>query len=196
MASFALNLRRAVLGFALGSALGLTLVISAPYCAAAQYHDNSIRDSSVHDRPQMVSFFTGFQLNRFNHGVPLTIGGRYYFPIVPNGFIPKLNDEFGIEGGFDLLFLFDDYDDHTHFGFGVPVDALWDFHFSRIFDAYVKLGFIFGNVFHAGNGNRSYDGFWFDFRPAVGMRLKINDVLYFRAEAGYPFVMAGLGFGF
>src|SRR4051794_35313078 len=117
MASFALNLRRAVLGLALGSALGLTLVVIAPRAAAAQYHDNSIRDSSFHDRPQMVSIFTGFQLNRFNEGVPFTIGGRYYFPIVPSGFIPKLNDEFGIEGGFDLLFVFDDYDNHTHFGF-------------------------------------------------------------------------------
>jgi hypothetical protein len=171
-------------------ALG-AVALSSPVAHAQEGEAGSLRDASFHARPQMVSIFTGFQLNRFvNYGFPLTIGGRYYFPIVPNGFIPSLNDEFGIEGGLDLLFLFGH---KTFFGFGVPVDAMWDFHFSPKFDAYGKLGFLFGNMF--GSGYR-YGGFWFDFRPAVGMRFKINDVLYFRAEAGYPVIMAGLGFAF
>jgi hypothetical protein len=176
-------------------ALGAVALSSStlPQVAHAQEGEaGSIRDSSFHARPQMVSVFTGFLLNYFvDYGFPLTISGRYYFPIVPNGFIPSINDEFGIEGGLDLLFLFGH---KTYFGFGVPVDAMWDFHFTPRFDAYGKLGFLFGDVF--GDRYYSHHGFWFDFRPAVGIRLKLNEMLYFRAEAGYPVIMAGLGFAF
>src|SRR5215813_3845915 len=103
--------------------------IIAPSTAAAQDGEpGGIKDASPKDRPQMVSAFMGFQLNRFiSYGFPFMISGRYYFPIVPDGFLPNINDEFGIEGGLDLLFLFGDA---THFGFGIPVDAVWDFHFS------------------------------------------------------------------
>jgi hypothetical protein len=158
-----------------------------PPAASTTVEPGSLKDTTVQTRKQMVSVFTGFQLNRFiSYGFPFMMAGRYYFPIVPNGFLPSVNDEFGIEGGLDLLFLFGD---KTYFGFGVPVDAVWDFHFSEKFDAYGKLGFVFGSTF-------SYSGFWFDFRPAVGLRLKLNEALYFRAEAGYPVIMAGLGFAF
>ncbi|MEY4579677.1 MAG: hypothetical protein RL701_4380 [Pseudomonadota bacterium] len=178
---------------ALGLALSVGTIAAPSEVAAQEGAPGSLKDSSPQDRPQMISFFTGFQFNRYiSYGFPLTLGGRYYFPIVPNGFIPSLNDEFGIEGGIDFLLLFGD---RTFFGFGIPVDAMWSFHFTPNFDAYAKIGFIFGNVF-----GRDYyysnTGFWFDFRPAVGLRLKINDALFFRAEVGYPSIMAGLGFAF
>lgn len=185
------RLRRAMAPWFLCGALALGALALPGVVHAQAGEAGSIRDSSFHARPQMVSVFTGFLVNRFDsYGFPFTIGGRYYFPIVPNGFIPSLNDEFGIEGGLDFLFLFGD---QTYVGFGIPIDAMWDFHFSSRFDAYGKLGFLFGNVF--GSGYR-YGGFWFDFRPAVGIRFKINDLIYFRAEAGYPVIMAGLGFAF
>jgi hypothetical protein len=187
------RLRRAALPWLVCGALALgTVVLASPEVARAdEGASGTLRDSSFHARPQMVSVFTGFLLNRFvSYGFPFTIGGRYYYPIVPTGFIPSLNDEFGIEGGLDFLFLFGH---DTYAGFSIPIDAMWDFHFSPTFDAYAKLGFLFGNVF--GSGYR-YGGFWFDFRPAVGLRLKLTDTLYFRAEAGYPAIMAGLGFAF
>lgn len=188
------------------SSLVASLFAAALACIAVTSADrvcaqDNLKDSSFHDRPQMVSVFTGFFLNRYlSEGVPYMIGGRYYYPIVPNGFIPSLNDEFGIEGGLDLLFLFGD---NTHFGFNIPIEAVWDFHFSPTFDAYGKLGFMFGNVFaddyyYVGGvrfGN-SYGGFWFDPRFSVGLRLKVSESLYFRAEVGYPTIMAGLGFAF
>lgn len=191
MAYFELGMRR-VRGASLAAVLCGALAMSAltPNYVEAQT-PGGIRDESPQTRPQMVSVFTGFLVDSFiSYGFPLVLGGRYYYPIVPNGFIPSLNDEFGLEGGLDLLFLFGDT---TYFGFGVPVDALWDFHFSPVFDAYFKLGFEIGTLF---GSNSRYGGFWWDFRPAVGLRLKINEMLYFRAEAGWPSIMAGLGFAF
>jgi hypothetical protein len=151
-----------------------------------------IKDTSLHARPQMISVFTGLHYGHFSgYGFPLLIGGRYSIPIVPDGFIPSLNDEFALEFGLDLDFTFlaSRYQDSVLVGFGIPADAMWDFHFSAKFDAYAKLGFVFGSVFNSG-----YDGFWWTFRSAVGLRLKLNEAMYFRAEVGYPAIMAGLGF--
>jgi hypothetical protein len=89
----------------------------------------------------------------------------------------------------DFTFLSTRYTDSVLVGFGIPADAMWDFHFSAKFDAYAKLGFVFGTVFNSG-----YDGFWWTFRSAIGLRLKLNESMYFRAEVGYPAIMAGLGF--
>jgi len=183
----------ALVGFALGLALAAVAVASSPERAAAQEY-GTIKDASPHDRPQMVSVFTGFHLGHYAHyGVPLLFGGRYYVPIVPNGFLPSVNDEFGLEFGLDFTFTFlsDRYRDSVLVGFGIPADAVWDFHFSPKFDAYGKLGFVFGSVFRSG-----YDGFWWTFRTAVGIRLMLTQTLYFRAEVGYPAIMAGLGFAF
>jgi hypothetical protein len=159
---------------------------------ASSGEPESIKDFSAHARPQMISVFTGLHYGHFaGYGFPMLIGGRYSIPIMPDGFLPTINDEFGLEFGldFDFTFLSDIYKDSVLLGFGIPADAYWDFHFSAKFDAYAKLGFVIGSVFNSG-----YDGFWWTFRSAVGLRLKLNDVMYFRAEVGYPALLAGLGF--
>jgi hypothetical protein len=150
-----------------------------------------IKDSSPQSRPMMISAFTGLHYGHFSgYGFPMLIGGRFSIPIVPDGFIPSLNDEFGLEFGmdFDITFLSSAYNDSVLFGFGIPADAMWDFHITPKFDAYAKIGVVIGSVFNSGYG------FWWTFRSAVGLRLKLNDVMYFRAEVGYPAIMAGLGF--
>lgn len=177
----------------LGVALIAVCTLLATNKVCAQEAD-SIKDASPKDRPQMISVFAGFQFGHFaGYGFPMMVGGRYYIPIVPNGFIPSINDEFGLEFGLDfyLTFLSNSQPDSVLFGFGVPAEAMWDFHFSERFDAYAKLGFIVGSAFQSG-----YGGFWWDFRSHVGLRLKLNDAMYFRAEVGYPTIMAGLGFAF
>lgn len=171
-----------------GTTTTTTTTTSAPAEA------DSIKDASPKLRPQMISAFTGFQFGHFaGYGFPMFIGGRYYIPIVKDGFLPSVNDEFGLEFGLDLNFTFlaDRYADSVLFGFGIPAEAMWSFHFSPRFDAYGKVGFVFGSAFNSG-----YGGFWWDFRTHVGIRLKLNDVMYFRAEVGYPTIMAGLGFAF
>ena len=176
----------------------LALLLSQPAAAQdaapASSEEGGIKDFSPKSRPQMVSVFTGIHYGHFaGYGFPLQIGGRYYMPIVPDGFLPSLNDEFGLEFGLDFTFTFLSslYNDSVLLGFGVPADAVWDFHFSSKFDAYAKLGLVFGTVFTSG-----YDGFWWTIRSAVRLRLKLTDTLYFRAEVGYPSIMAGLGFAF
>src|ERR1700759_2837168 len=103
------RLRRALALWLWCGALAVALTAVASAGVAHAQEAGSIHDSSPHARPQMVSVFPGFLVNRFDsYGFPLPIGGRYYFPIVPNGFIPSLNAEFGIEGGLHFLFLFGD----------------------------------------------------------------------------------------
>jgi hypothetical protein len=186
-------------------ALALLLAICAlasTRTVAAQESDTpntrqpgALMDASPQLRPQMLSFFAGLQYGHFGaYGLPLMIGGRYYIPLVHDGFIPPVNDEFGLEFGldFNITFLSSVYSDSTVFGFGVPVDVLWDFHFTPHFDAYAKLGIVLGSAF----SDRLYGGFWWTIRSAIGLRLKLTEALYFRAEAGYPAIMAGLGFAF
>jgi len=150
-------------------------------------------DTTPQQRPMMISAFTGIHYGYYAaYGFPLAIGGRFYVPLVHGGFLPSVNDEFGIEPGLDFTFTFlsSIYDESTVFGFGVPVDAVWDFHITSSFDAYAKLGFVFGNVF----SDFGYGGFWWTIRSAVGMRLKLSDAVYFRAEVGWPALLAGFGF--
>jgi len=202
MAYLAHGTRSSRWAWLLGAALALivaqpTAAQETTSVAPASAEEGGIKDSSPKSRPQMVSAFTGIHYGHFaGYGFPLQIGGRYYIPIVPDGFIPSLNDEFGLEFGLDFTFTFlsnawSYRDDSVLLGFGVPADAMWDFHFSPRFDAYAKLGFVFGTVFL-----ENYGGFWWTIRSAVGLRLKLTDMLYFRAEVGYPSIMAGLGFAF
>jgi hypothetical protein len=198
--------RRAGFGscFAVCAALTLALGVLAasPRTAAAQATEEpgGLKDASPHERPMMLSFFTGINYGYYaSYGFPLTLGGRFYIPLVRDGFIRTLNDEFGIEFGLDLNFDFisDRYHtvygyDSTIFGIAFPVEAMYDFHFTRTFDAYVKAGFIFGGDF----SDHLHDGFYFNFVSAVGLRWAMTDMLYLRAEAGYPWIKAGIGFAF
>jgi hypothetical protein len=185
-------------------ALGTLALAASPQRAAAQddgtpgtRQPGGLMDQSLKLRPHMLSFFAGLHYGYLGgYGFPLTIGGRYYIPLVHEGFIPSLNDEFGLEFGLDLniMFLSSFYakSESTVFGFGVPVDAMWDFHFTPNFDAYAKLGLVLGNVF--GSSLYGYGGFWWTIRSAVGLRYKLTDTMYFRAEVGWPAIIAGLGF--
>lgn len=131
----------------------------------------------------MLSIFTGFHFDaRYGAGLPVALSGRYYYPIVPDGFGSAINDEFGIEGGLDLLVKFGSGDA----GIGLPVAGLYALHFTDRFDAYAKLGF----SVHVMRKARAFP------YAAVGIRFKLNQTLYFRAEAGYPLMLVGLGFAF
>jgi hypothetical protein len=195
--SRAISLRPVALALAL-----CAFAAAAPKLASAQEEGQSgthapggLMDASPQARPMMLSFFTGFHYGHYAAlGLPLTFGGRFYIPLVQDGFIPSLNDEFGLEFGldFNITFLSSIYTESSVFGFGVPVDVLWDFHITPNFDAYAKAGLVIGSVF----SDRTYGGFWWTIRSAVGLRLKITEGLYFRAEAGYPSIIAGLGFTF
>jgi len=58
-----------------------------------------LKDSSTHDsRPHTLDaeLILGYLFGSYNH---IGIGGWYGYPVLPDGFIPKINDAFYIEAG-------------------------------------------------------------------------------------------------
>ena len=153
-------------------------------------------DRSPQRRSQMLSIFLGLPYGYFYYGFPFGLGGRYLIPILHDGFIPAVNDEFSIEFGADLSGAVG-----TRFYpiLGIPVEVLWNFHFTQKFSAYVKAGVVLeinfvpyvcvGNVCGATRGVVSAS-------PVgnIGLMYKFSDKISFRAEAGYPWIKVGLGF--
>lgn len=73
----------------------LALAVSASLAVPA-FADSFLMDTSTHTRKSTVDVFIpiGF-LGTTHYG----LGGWYGYPIVPDGFLPMLNDAFYIEGG-------------------------------------------------------------------------------------------------
>ncbi len=147
-----------------------------------------------HVRAPMLSFFLGVPYGGYygstfgySYGFTLGLGLRFYIPIVKEGFLPMLNDSFGIEFGVDTGFVFGNY---LGLAIGIPVEARWNFHIFPRLEAYAKLGFGIG-VLAIGNV------YVYPYPVAnVGVLFKLNKVLYLRAEVGYPAVKIGLGLAF
>jgi len=192
-------LARTVLVAALAVGVGALTTLATPAPVAAQREGpGSLKDPGPHTRPMMISLFTGIPWGYYSsYGFPFSIGGRFLLPIVPDGFIPSVNDEFALEFGLDFNFVFisNDYgywDESTIFGVMFPIEAMYDFHFTPMFDAYVKAGLQFGADF----SDYLHDGFWVTAISVVGMRLWFSDSLAFRAEAGWPWIKAGIALAF
>ena len=161
--------------------------------------DGGLFDTADHHRKHMLSAFayTPFDVYR---GLGIGAALRYTLPIVPNGFISKLNDSFALEMGGDFY-----YGWHGYYGYSygylsvvVPaVEARWSFHFTKRWEAYGKagVGFQLRHFTDAGGPPlRAID--WVYINVAVGGLMHINDVLALRAEVGYGGLRVGIGFGF
>lgn len=152
-----------------------------------------LMDRSEQTRQQQISVFLGVPYGYIYGGFPVGVGGRYYYPILPNGFIPSLNDEFGVEAGIDLTLAFYGY---VGVRLDIPAEAVWRFHFTERFSAYAKLGIGIGFSF---SGYGCFYGGGFCAYPvpvgAAGIFFKLNDVLSLRAEVGYPWAKVGLAIG-
>ena len=176
--------------------LSLSFSTAALAEASAVRESGALLDRSDHDRPQMLSFFAGLPYYDARYGgFPAGVGARYYLPIVKDGFIPPANDEFGIEFGGDLAFY--SSPNGTYFGLSIPVEVLWDFHFFPRFDAYAKVGAAvaigFGNYYRGGPVPAPVGVYPIS---AVGLRLRLTDAIFLRAEAGYPWAKVGVAFAF
>jgi hypothetical protein len=145
-------------------------------------------DSSPQERPMLLAVhavlpYSGWAFGGFGIGV----GGTFYIPLVKNGFIPPVNDEFGIDFGADFLF-YPGY--FAGFSMYVPVSALWTFHITDTFSAYVKVGIAL----------RIWPGFVNPFYPdlvsVVGLNWMFAKSIGLRAELGYPGVKVGILFAF
>lgn len=153
--------------------------------------DGLFDTSSGHHRPMLISAFIGLPYGYYGYwgGFGLGFGARFYLPLVHDGFIPQINDEFGIEFGADLSPSFGTY---NYFFLDIPVQVMLDVHVTPQFDAYAKVGI--APTLYFGYSS----GFYVPslFAGAVGLRYKLGSSFYLRAEAGYPMLMVGVGFGF
>jgi len=145
--------------------------------------------ASGKQRPMLLSVFAGLPYAYYGYGFGFGIGARFYLPLVQDGFIPQINDEFGLEFGVDIAPSFGTF---SYFFFDIPVQVVLDVHVTPQFDAYVKLGIC--PTLYFGHDSGFYAGSLF--AGAVGLKYKLGEKFYLRAEAGYPMVMVGIGFGF
>ncbi len=168
--------------------------------AWAQSGDPSFRDrgglldASSQRRPSMLSLFIGFPYAYSYYGFPLGLSGRYYFPVLNDGFVPTINDSFGLEFGADLAL-------YSRGGFStflaIPIEAMWALHFFPKFAAYLKLGAAI--EFRLGRAcarDECFEGLGVGAYPigTLGFWYAFTDVVRFRLELGYPWVKIGLGF--
>lgn len=160
-------------------------------------HSGSLLDRGPQHRSQMLSVFLGVPVGYYGYygyysGFPIGIGGRYLIPIIHDGFLPPVNDSFNIEFGVDFSGVLGRA---FYPVLSIPVEVMWQFHFTPKFSAYAKVGIAleFNFVSYCAGG------FCRTLVTAggignVGLVYKLADKISFRAEAGYPWVKVGLGF--
>lgn len=157
----------------------------------------ALLDRSAQRRSNMLSIFLGLPYGYYYYGFPFGIGGRFLIPILHDGFIPSVNDSFSIEFGLDLSGAVG-----TRFypTLGIPVEVLWQFHFTQKFSGYVKLGAVleinFVPYVCVGNfcGVTRYAPVSASPIGGLGIMYKFSEKISFRAELGYPWAKVGLGF--
>ncbi len=156
----------------------------------------TITDTRVHVRDPDLSVL--FWLPWLYYG-NIGVGGqvRFEIPIVPDGFIPAVNDEFAIEPSFGIAATLG-CNGCTITQLAPAVYGVWRFHFSEEFSAYGALGLglnfgIFSGINGFGGGATQV---YFYFDPSVGLNYKFSSSIAFRGELGAQGLKAGLSFYF
>lgn len=170
------------------AALASLLLLSSLSFADTAHREGFLLDSSAQARPVRLSLHAVLPYSHFRFGgIPLGVGASLYFPILSNGFIAPLNDEFGIDFGADAIF-FAGY--RNPFGLWVPISVLWTFHFTPSFAAYLKAGVALR--FWPGDSLPLFP----DFVGAIGLNWMFARSVGLRVEAGYPGLKVGVLFAF
>lgn len=156
-------------------------------------------DTGTHERPQLLSFFG---ILPWGYGFGFGAAARYGIPILHDGFIPSLNDSFGVEFGADFWFASYSYGylgsnySYGYKGLLLPVEAMWSLHFTPQLSAYAKLGlgwnFYFWN--DSVNNGLSGSGFWWN--GAWGVNYQLREKLWLRGELGITGLKGGVGLSF
>jgi hypothetical protein len=176
-------MRLAILSFVLASSLAL-----AQEGGGGMRRSGYLLDASPQSRDMRLAVYGVLPYGYFGFGgFPIGVGGLFYIPLVKDGFIPPVNDEFGIDFGADVVFFLG----YTNFlAFWIPVSVLWTFHFTDTFSAYAKVGVAL----------RIWPGYinsvFPDFTTAVGLNFMISKGFGLRAEAGYPGIKLGIVLNF
>lgn len=90
------------------------------------------------ERPMMLSIHGYLPYHGITFGYfPIGAGASFYIPLVKNGFISRLNEEFGIDFGVDAVV---GISSPVSFSLHIPVAAQWKFHILSNLEVYAKLG--------------------------------------------------------
>ncbi len=161
--------------------------------------DGSIKDRSVHaSRPLGVS---GMLYIPWYHGIGIGLNARVEIPVVKDGFIPQINDQFSIEPSFGIAYTSRAYawgvfDERLKYLNITPaVYGVWSFHITPKFRPYAALGLgynvgIWLNDDIAGLSGKNNHYFYWD--TAVGLFYNFSDSISLRAELGAQGPKVGL----
>ena len=154
---------------------------------------NTIQDTSAHTRPNELSLMV---YAPWYYGIGIGVTGRYSIVILPDGFIPNVNDSFAIEPGVSL-----EHASWGNLGFNYSYNAIspyvmgtWSFHFSEQFRAYAGLALGFRVFFGSDTGFISPSTFTLD--TVAGLFYKFSPKSSFRGELGYLGPKAGIAIAF
>jgi len=138
---------------------------------------NALMDASPKRRPNMIAFFVGLPYYYWGWGgVPLGISGRYYLPLLHDGFLPPVNDSLGLDLGADVLLVMGP----GLFFVDIPAELMWALHFLPNFTGYLKLGAALELGFGTADwGTQSIRGFrpWVQPVASLGCIIKLSDAL-------------------
>ncbi len=131
--------------FVLVAALSMSSIAFAQEEGTADTGGGGIRapgallDASEKTERSMILSIHGYlPYHAFGFGYfPIGGGASFYIPLVKNGFISKLNDEFGIDFGVDAIARIGSV---YPFSLHIPVGVQWKFHILSNLEVYAKLG--------------------------------------------------------
>lgn len=158
-----------------------------------------IRDTSPQARPQNLSVMAFIP---WWYGIGIGAMARYEIPIVKDGFIPAINDQFSLEPSLALSYT-RDYGYYGYYGrdlraksinIAPALYAMWSFHVTSKFRPYATIGLGYSIGIEVGDVNWSPNYFYFD--SAIGMFYRFSPAVAFRGELGAQGPKAGFSFYF
>lgn len=191
--------------------MSLLLITWLALCAGSVGSAQTIiKDRGRHTRPLDLSAMV--YLSPFHYGLGFGVVGRIEIPIVPDGFIPPINDQFSLEPSLGIGYRSWDhwrggwrgrdgfYEDEVHYFDITPaVYGMWSFHITPRFRPYGALGFgaNFGAWTNEDEYPPNYDPpgqHFFYADPVVGLFFNFSEYVWMRAEIGYGGPKIGLAF--
>ena len=168
----------------IGAVLCSWLIVAS---AAAQDSEGGIKDRSEHTRPMGVSAMLYLP---WLDGIGVGVVGRFEIPVVHDGFIPAINDQFSIEPSLSF--------NYRNYGFGLydlsvyditpAAYAMWSFHITPKFRPYAAIGLGYNIAIVSsdidGVDGDDVDASFFYWDTAVGMFYNFSDAFALRAEIG------------
>jgi len=176
-----------------GCLLSATL-LSGSAVASERGEPGTITDRSHHERGSDLSLLLWIHYY-YGYGIGGNI--RYEIPVLPDGFIPSINDEFTLEPSLGIAATRYNYppDRVSVLNLAPALYGLWSFWFSTPFRAYWGLGLGFNFATYTG----TYPGFapaYVFWDLVIGLSYNFNRDVAFRAELGTQGLKLGVSFYF